>query len=167
VTRNRNFTHWDKIDRGNLPLGRWTPPSLLGHSWIGHFISSKCVLIFAQNTPNMSIYSSIRRECFRTGLRDSGVAIGQTKFPSPSGRESTEKKHRRGDCCIREEYWPGEKRKGFTTLISYLEVIVPLVVTSPSPSLTVVCSWQRSGGIYTKTFSAVVCAAPRACFTRS
>ena len=26
------------------------------------------------------------------------------KFLSPSGRESTEKKRRRGDCCIRREY---------------------------------------------------------------
>ncbi len=74
---------------------------MLGQSWIGHFISSKCASIFAQNAPNVSIYSSIRRECFRTDLRGSGVATGQRKFLSPSGRESTETKHRCGDCCIR------------------------------------------------------------------
>jgi pimeloyl-ACP methyl ester carboxylesterase len=40
----------------------------------------------------------------RTDLRGSGVATGQRKFLSPSGRESTESKHRRGDCCIRQEF---------------------------------------------------------------
>jgi hypothetical protein len=71
---------------------------------MGHLINSKCASIFAQNEPNMSIYSSIRQECFRTVLRGSGVATGQRKFLSRNGRESTKKKHRRGDCCIRLEF---------------------------------------------------------------
>jgi len=72
----------------------------------------------------MSIYSGIRRECFRTDLRGAAVATGQRKFLSPSGRESTDKKHRRGDCSIRREFWAGEKRKGITTLTSNHEVTV-------------------------------------------
>ena len=83
--------------------------------------------MFAQNAPNMSIYSGIRRECFRTDLRAAGVGTGQRKFLSPSGRESTEKKHRRGYCCIRQEFLAGEKRKGVTTLTSYHEVICRLL----------------------------------------
>jgi hypothetical protein len=48
--------------------------------------------------------SSIRRECFKTDLRGLGVGTGQGKFLSRSGRESTEKKRRSGDCCIRQEF---------------------------------------------------------------
>jgi hypothetical protein len=104
LLKNRHYTHWGKIERSNLRKAAELRSHLLYHSWIGHFISSKCVSISAQNAPNMSIYSSIRRECFRTDLRGSGVATGQTTFLSPSGREPTEKKHRCGDRCIRHEY---------------------------------------------------------------
>ena len=77
---------------------------ILGHSWIGHFISSKFASIFAQNAPNMSISSGIRRERFKTDLRGEGAATEQRKFLSLSGRQSIEKKHWPGDCCIRQEF---------------------------------------------------------------
>lgn len=121
--RNISVTHWGKIDRSNLRKVAGLHSHILSHSWIGHFISSKCASIFAQNAPNMSIYLSIRREYFRTALRGSGVATGQRKFLSPSGKESIEKKHRRGDCCIRQGFLAGEQRKAITTLTSYPEVL--------------------------------------------
>jgi hypothetical protein len=96
-------THCGKIDRSNLRKVAGLS-HILGYSWIGHIISSKCASIFAQNAPNMSTYLSIPQERFRTGSRGSGAATAQRKFLSPSGRESTKRKHRRGDCCIRQEF---------------------------------------------------------------
>ena len=60
-----------KIDGSNFASGPCKPLPTK-HPWIGHFISSKCGSIFAQNAPNMSTYSSIRRGCFRTDLRGAG-----------------------------------------------------------------------------------------------
>jgi hypothetical protein len=104
VSEKRHYTHWGKIEGSNLRKSAGLHSHLLGHSWIGHFISSKCVSIFAQSAPNMSIYSSIRREFCKIGLRDAGVATGPDGPLFPSGKRSTEKKHRHGDCCIRQEY---------------------------------------------------------------
>jgi len=104
LLKHPNFTHWDRIDTSNLRKVAGLHSHILGYSWIGLFISSKCASIFGQNAPNMSIYSVIRRECFKADLRGAGVATEQRKFLLPSGRESTEKKRRRGDCCIRQEF---------------------------------------------------------------
>jgi hypothetical protein len=79
-------------------------------------MSRKYASTFAQNAKNVSGYSSTRQEFSKIGLRGAGAATGQRKFLSPSGKESTEKKHRRGDCCIRREYLAGVKRRGTTTL---------------------------------------------------
>jgi hypothetical protein len=78
---NRGYTHWGKIDRSNLRKVAGLDSHILGHTWIGHFISSKCASIFAQNAPNMSIYSSIRRECFRTDLRGVGGGDRTNEIP--------------------------------------------------------------------------------------
>src|ERR1700733_12732851 len=88
----------------DLDDGRRKPTLPLGQLWIGQFINPKRGLIFEQNAPNTNIYSSIRQECFRIDLCDSGAATGRKKSLSPSGKESTEKTHRQADCCFRREY---------------------------------------------------------------
>jgi len=67
-------------------------------------MSRKSASTFAQNAKNMSGYSSTRQEFCKIGLRVAAAATGQGKFLSPSGRESTENKHRSGDCCIKQGF---------------------------------------------------------------
>jgi hypothetical protein len=89
-------------------------------------LSRKCASIFAQNAPNMSIYSNIRRECSRTDLRGSAVGDRTREIPIAEWERIYRKEPRARRLLHQARVLSWEKRKGIATLASYHEVICRL-----------------------------------------
>jgi len=96
--------------------GRKTSSSASKHSHGLGVSSARSAVRYPRGARGIRVPRQPRqRECFRIALPGSAAVTGRGKFLSLNGNESIEEKREPAECCIRQECWAGEKRKGITT----------------------------------------------------